>query len=169
MLAEHPLELSSLPMTEQAKSFVEAGRSRFETVDCFEFVPSDYELVWQALAAIPPCRFCEWGSGFGIVTGMAEMLGHDACGIEFDAALADASRILLRDFKLKAPIITGDYLTAEHQADIYFVYCWPSRIMATESRFETLAPPGAKLFICFGQSQILCKMRIRRYDNEIHN
>ncbi len=59
---------------------------------------------------IPRARFCEWGSGIGVVTAMAEMLGFEACGIEIDAPLAAASRELLRDFKLSAPIETGDYL-----------------------------------------------------------
>jgi len=158
MLVEHPVQFSDEPMSEAASAFVEEGRSRFKTIDCFDFVPSNYELVWRCLSAMPRGRFCEWGSGLGIVAGLSEMLGFDACGIEIDAKLAHAGRRLLNDFGLNARIVTGDYLVCDCAADVYFVYCWPSKIMATEARFEIGATVSSKLLICWGQSDIRCKV-----------
>jgi hypothetical protein len=95
----------------------------------------------------------------GIVTGLAEMLGFDASGIEINAGLADLSRRLLADCGLASHIETGDYVKISSQAEVYFVYCWPSRIKATEARFEQIAPASAKLLICYGQSDIHLKVR----------
>src|SRR5436309_15121193 len=62
------------------------------------FVPSDFAGAYgvlQALAAAnlaPGNRFCEWGSGFGVVACLAAMLDFDAYGIEVEAELVDAAR-----------------------------------------------------------------------------
>jgi len=159
MLVEQRLAPSDRPMSQAAQELVKEGRSRFETVDCFEFVPSNYEMVWSLLDALPRGRFCEWGSGLGIVTGLAEILGFDAHGIEIDAELALAARRLLADVGLSSQIETGDFLTIQFEADIYFVYCWWSKVRDTESRFSAVAPADAKLLVYHGQSDIRCKVR----------
>jgi hypothetical protein len=104
MLVEQPIVPTQRGLSDNALAYVEEGRSRFRTVDCFDFVPSDYELVWRTLDGLTRGRFCEWGSGFGIATGLAEMLGFEAMGIEINARIADASRQLLTDFGLSARI-----------------------------------------------------------------
>ena len=51
------------------------------------FVPSDPAMVFRTLhelverELLPGNSFCEWGSGFGIVTGLDEIIGLDAHGI----------------------------------------------------------------------------------------
>lgn len=159
MIVEQTLELSDRPLSVRAREFIDAGRSRFKSVQVFGFVPSDYELAWRVLDGLPRSTLCEWGSGFGIITGLAEMLGFEACGIEMSADLAVASRCLLKDFGLSASIETGDYLNIDQVADYYYVYCWPGQTIATETRFESIAPKQAKLLICAGQSDIRCKTR----------
>jgi hypothetical protein len=159
MLVEVPLILSDRPLSQGAIELIEQGRSRFQTVDCFDFVPSNYDLSWRVLDALPRGRFCEWGSGFGIVTGLAEILGFEAQGIEIHPRLADASRQLLGDLGLSSRIQTGDYLACRREADVYFVYCWPGMMAATEECFLAVAPAGAKLLICHGQSDIRGKVR----------
>src|SRR5262245_40172453 len=47
-------------------------------------------LAAQAEAA--GTLFCEWGSGFGVVTCLAALLEFDAYGIEADCTLVGASR-----------------------------------------------------------------------------
>src|SRR5262245_60803488 len=70
------------------------------------FVPSDYYRVYGVLRAIaeqseaPGQRFCEWGSGFGVVAGLAAFLGFEAWGIEIEAELVEAARTLAADFEL---------------------------------------------------------------------
>ena len=159
MLMEQPLIPSDEPLSAAAAELIAAGRARFKSVDCFDFVPSDYELVWRILAVLPRGRFCEWGSGWGIITGLAEMLGFQACGIEADAVLAVASRKLLGEFGLSSPILTGDYLALPSKADVYYVYCWAGQFVATEVHFERTAPSSAKLLIACGQSDIRCRVR----------
>jgi hypothetical protein len=159
MLTELPIRLSDRPLSDAAAEFLREGRARFKSVNCFDFVPSDYELLWRVFDAQERGRFCEWGSGFGLATGVAELLGFDAFGIEIDTKLADASRRLLADFQLKSPIETLDYLDSPRSADLYFVYCWPGRMAATEAHFEQTAPHGARLLICHGQSDVRCKVR----------
>ncbi len=66
MLIEKPLAFSTKPISRATTQLIEEGRSRFETVHCFHFVPSNYEMVWRALDTLPRGRCCEWGSGFGI-------------------------------------------------------------------------------------------------------
>lgn len=158
-LVEEPFSLSDRPLSPVAEEFIADGRSRFKSVYCFDFVPSDYELAWRVLDAQSRGRFCEWGSGFGIVTGLAEMLGFDAVGMELDASLVQASRKLLSDHGLSARIETADYFGTSKTADVYFVYCWPGKTQATEAQFEATSPPGARLLICHGQSDIRCKLR----------
>lgn len=159
MLVEQPLVPSDEPLSAAAAEFIAAGRARFKSVYCFDFVPSDYEVVWRVLAGVPRGRFCEWGSGWGIITGLAELLGFQACGIEGDAALAEGSRKLLAEHGLSCPIHTGDYLVLPSEADVYYVYCWPGKFVETEEHFERTAPPGSRLLIACGQSDIRCRVR----------
>jgi protein-L-isoaspartate O-methyltransferase len=113
--------------------------------------------VYHVLDALPRGTFCEWGSGMGIITGIAAMLGFDATGIELNPKLASASRELLADYGLKATIVTGDYLEIAHGADYYFVYCWPGQMISVEARFLASAPQSAKLLICHGSEDVRCK------------
>lgn len=157
MLVETPIAASDAPLSEAAVRLVETGRARFRTVSCFDFVPCDYEMAWRMLDAFPRGRFCEWGSGWGIVTGLAELLGFQATGVEIDEQLAVESRRLLADCGLSSEIRCGDYFSMPLEADLYFVYCWPGRILATEDHFERTAPSAARLLIAHGQSDFRCK------------
>ena len=61
------------------------------------FVPSDARMSVAALATIqrdhlaPQNTFCEWGSGMGVTACLAAQLGFDACGIEIERDLVEAS------------------------------------------------------------------------------
>ena len=80
------------------------------------FVPSDFVLAYQALAAIASCnlapgrRFVEWGSGVGVVTCLAASLGFDAVGIEIEPELVDVSRELADDFAIDADFVAGSFV-----------------------------------------------------------
>lgn len=151
-------EISLMPLktglSQIASAFVEEGRRIAKQVSCFDFVPSNYELAWSTLDALPRGRFCEWGSGLGIVTGLAELLGFDAYGIETDADLCRQSRQLFESHGLKAPIYQGDYFQSALRADYYYVYCWPSVLELTEELFGRIAQPNSLLLICYGQDDI---------------
>lgn len=79
------------------------------------FVPSDYQAVWHALVAYrrqhPDARvLLEWGSGFGVVAGLASFLGFDAYGIEIDAGLVAAARELLAAHGLRVTLVRGSFV-----------------------------------------------------------
>jgi hypothetical protein len=67
-------------------------------------------LAAQAEAA--GTLFCEWGSGFGVVTCLAALLDFDAYGIEVDSTLVRASRRLAADFELPVEFAQGSFIPA---------------------------------------------------------
>ncbi|WP_417376176.1 hypothetical protein [Gimesia maris] len=80
------------------------------------FVPSDFKTVFHALQTITDTNlasgtsFCEWGSGFGIVTLLASMLEFAACGIEIEQELVDESRRMADDFGLPGEFVQGSFI-----------------------------------------------------------
>ena len=68
-------------------------------------------LAAQAEAA--GTLFCEWGSGFGVVTCLAALLEFDAYGIEVDSTLVRASRRLAADFDLPVQFAQGSSFPRE--------------------------------------------------------
>ena len=96
---------------ERVKQFVDSRRVHFSS-----FVPSDFVTVYHALRAIDDahlatgCAFCEWGSGFGVVATLAAMLEYDACGIEIERGLVDASRRLADDFGVPVEFVHGSFI-----------------------------------------------------------
>ncbi len=80
------------------------------------FVPSHAAEVYRVLKALvtshllPGNRFCEWGSGFGVVTNLASIVGLDACGLEIDQPLVDAARRLAADFDRPVEYFQGSFI-----------------------------------------------------------
>ena len=80
------------------------------------FVASDFQTVYFALKTIAESNltagnaFCEWGSGIGVVTLMASLLGFDAIGIEIDERLVDESRAMSERFGIDAEFIHGSFV-----------------------------------------------------------
>ena len=143
----------------RGKQLIREGLRRSRTIDCFDFVPSNYGTFFRALASLQPGTFCEWGSGMGVATGLAELLDFQASGIEINAELAEASRKLLSEFGFRARITTGDYFLLDCRADVYFTYCWPGQVERVKSRFDDIAPPEARLLIGFGAEDVRCLIR----------
>jgi hypothetical protein len=158
-LLEVPLAPVVGAVPESAASFIGEGLRRSETIDCFDFIPSNYDVLYAVLGALRRGRLCEWGSGMGIGIGLAEILGFDACGIEIDAPLAAASRKLLADFGLSARVAAGSYFDVHRDADVYFNYCWPSQMQPVQDHFLSVARNHAKLLICHGAADIRCKVK----------
>ncbi len=155
-LMEIPVEVPDLEIPNAVQNFLMDGRRRFSSISCFDFVPSNYENAYRYLSTISRGRFCEWGSGLGIVVGLAELLGFTASGIELNQPLAEMSRLFLADHGLQSPIYTGSYHEIEVPADYYYTYCWPSHYVSTKERFASSTPEHAKLIFCDGQDRISC-------------
>jgi hypothetical protein len=144
------------------------------------FVPSDFRAAYSHLRALasaeltPGNLFCEWGSGFGVVTCLAAMLGYDARGIEIEPCLVDAAQQLADDFDLPVEFVQGSFIppgggnlvspvngfswltTDEGQVhqelgldpedfDIIFAYPWPDEERTIADLFTQYSKPGALL------------------------
>jgi len=144
------------------------------------FVPSDFATVWPVLAALaqqelaPGKRFCEWGSGFGVVAGLAAQLGFAAHAIEIESDLVLESRRLLAAHGLAVKLVCGSFIPrggeplavikaemawlltggADGHAllgvdadewDVVFAYPWPGEEHVVLQLFERFAADGALL------------------------
>jgi hypothetical protein len=153
-LIEWPLAPTGMELPERASHLIREGLARSRGIDCFDFVPCQYGVFYRTLAALKRGVFCEWGSGMGIATGLAELLGFDAYGVEIDEALVTASRALLAELGFRVSIEHGDYLEVEIRADVYFAYCWPGQVLQVQERFLQVAPPHAQLLLAYGAEDI---------------
>lgn len=90
----------------------EVRRHTFHT-----FVPGDYECVLSALRQVRRGRqrFLELGSGTGVITIAADLLGYEACGIEIDAELVEVARHLAARYGSAARFATGSFLPAGYE------------------------------------------------------
>ncbi|MFO0844239.1 MAG: hypothetical protein U0797_17890 [Gemmataceae bacterium] len=128
----------------------------------------------------PGGRFCEWGSGLGVVCCLAAMAGFAASGVEARGRLVRASRRLAADFDLPAEFARGSYIPGGaragllagrefawltrggrcgHEAlgagpdefDLVYAYPWPDEEGLVGDLFEGHARPGALLLTYHGE------------------
>ncbi len=82
------------------------------------YVPSEPAQVYSALKYISDQNlplgqtFLEWGSGFGIATGFAALLGYEATGIEIEEFLVAGAEDLLAQQNIVATFICTNYIPA---------------------------------------------------------
>ncbi len=80
------------------------------------FVPCDYAGFYAALSQVRTRQlacgnvFCEWGSGLGIATCLAQQLGYRAAGIEIDEPLVEAAERFAAEFALEVDFVLGSFL-----------------------------------------------------------
>ncbi len=167
------------------RQVMEEGRDFYHTFDLevrqknfHPFVPANYDQVLDTLLAHyqPGLRFLEWGSGTGVITIMADMIGFEAYGIEIDAPLVDVARKLAKKYQSKARFAvgsflpmgyeyrdsTGDtrtgtvghavsgYLELQHPLedfDVVYGYPWPGEAEIMEDVMRQYGNPDATLLI----------------------
>ena len=80
------------------------------------FVAADYALVFQALRRLQgrAASFLEWGSGTGVATIMASMLGFEAYGIEIEPRLVETSQRLARKYDTRAHFVEGTFIPDDY-------------------------------------------------------
>ena len=80
------------------------------------YVPSEPAQVYAALRHVTDQglplgdTFIEWGSGFGVGTGLAAILNYQAYGIEIEETLVDKAESLLADQGLEAEFLPISYI-----------------------------------------------------------
>lgn len=131
------------------------------------FVPADYVLVFDALAALRskmtsrPTHFMEWGSGFGVATLLASSLGWKARGIEIQPPLVRESRRFNQVFDLSAEFYSGSFFPSDanavkklknfcQQSEVIYVYPWPDQEIEIFDLFDRIASPGTWLIAYYG-------------------
>ena len=117
------LQLDESPLPKQVKNFLTEAESRIDKLFDTEknrkvprFIPSNAELVYKHLSAIVSGDFClgnnycEWGSGYGVGSCLASMLGFNSFGIEIEPSLVTASKALAKKTHIDVTIIESDYM-----------------------------------------------------------
>ena len=84
------------------------------------FVPADYPMALEVLRSLRPraSSFLELGSGVGVITIVAAILGFEACGIEIDPWLAQQSEDLADEFGVEAHFAAGSFIPEEFQGEV---------------------------------------------------
>ncbi len=184
---------------ETARFIAEAERriEEFQTARVIPgFVPSCYAGAYRVLRALSESaltrgrQFCEWGSGFGVVTCLATMLDFEACGIEVEAELVEEARRLAEDYAVPAEFAHGSfvprgsegrvYASGEYawlttdgdyayeelglelaDLDVVFAYPWPDEEAVTGELFERYAGHGAILATFHGGDEFRVRRNVR--------
>lgn len=111
---EIPADVSTMlaEAEKRCDAFFDAGLDRRYP----RYLPSNPEKVFVAIATLKESGwlrgnlFCEWGSGFGIATCMASMIGFEAYGIEIEDGLVELSTQLAHDLNIPAEYLCTSYL-----------------------------------------------------------
>ncbi len=196
-----PVRAGEAVLPRDVRAFLREAERRIERFQATSrvpgFVPGDYVGTYHVLQYLeatnlaPGTRFCEWGSGFGVVTCLAAMLGFEAYGIEIAAELVDAARELAADFDLPVqfardsfiPVggevcldadgafswLTTDAGGAEEEFglavddfDIIGVYPWPDEMRVMGELFRRYAAVGAVLVTYDGIEGFRLRRKIRK-------
>ena len=170
---EVPIEVGDLPVPRFVDCFIRDAEDRAEALGDRAgnglFVPGDYRYAFQILqwllqtqAVAAGAAFLEWGSGQGMATILASLLGYDAVGVEIDEALVQESRELADRYDTRARFEHGSYepgkpgvkvVAAQNRAVVY-VYPWPGEEPEFLRRFDATADAGAYLLTCLGPEDI---------------
>ena len=80
------------------------------------FVPSNYPVIYGCLKSIYDSRlvcgdrFCEWGSGVGVVASLAAMVGYESYGIEYDGNLCRVAEGIRAAFDVPVKLVHGSFI-----------------------------------------------------------
>lgn len=178
---------------QRIEEFTESTRS--EPIPAF--VPSDFASAYWALESIDRQSlatgglFCEWGSGFGVVTCLAALLEFDAGGIEVEPLLVEEARKLAEDFDLPCEFACGSFIPNEAEEialtsselswlstdgpdayddlgldvgdfDLIYAYPWPDEQDILGQLFDRFGSEGALLCTFESPDEVLVRRKIRR-------
>ena len=121
--AQIDYDLASAELAPRARALIEASEARFEDFYAKQlnkryprYIASDPPQVDAALRwlaeqnLVMGDRFLEWGSGFGLATGLASLRGYEACGIELRQGLVEIARDLMAGQGIEAEFLCTSYI-----------------------------------------------------------
>ena len=142
------------------------------------FLPADYRGAHDQLARLRPRAdsFVELGSGVGVHTIIASLLGYDAYGIEIEADLVEEAERLGARFGARPTFVEGSFVSPEYREDVellpsdflteadgadawdelgmtladfdvVYVYPWPGEEDWLEEMVRRFATPGTLLLM----------------------
>ncbi|NLB65784.1 MAG: hypothetical protein GX803_04875 [Lentisphaerae bacterium] len=168
-----PPEAGDLPVPRYVDAFIRDAEDRAEDYDTDMaggyFVPSDTRYFFQILQWLLEAgylsrtgSFLEWGSGQGLATMFAAMLGLTAVGVEIDARLVAEAKGLAARYGVSARFVHGSYdpdrpgpeIVTAKGYDVVHVYPWPGEEGRCLQLFEATASPGALMMLCLGAEEI---------------
>lgn len=198
-----PLDPPLRPLPARVRSLLDDADERIEAIVQLRrddplpaFVPSDFVLAWSWINALvelnlaPGARFMEWGSGAGVITCLASLVGFDAIGVEIESDLIELAEALADEHGIDAEFVCGtfvpeedDDLLADHRDvnwlqeggqnayhwldlepddfDVIFAYPWPGEEAAVTRLFARRAAHGALLMTYNGQEGMRLVRKVR--------
>ena len=171
--ADVPPEAGEMPVPRFVDCFLRDAEARAEEYGAQPggglFIPGDCRYAYQILAWLlqtgamqKKAAFLEWGSGQGMVTILAALLGYEATGVEIDEALVGEARGLAVRYDAPARFVHGTYdpaqtglkvFSARKRAAVY-VYPWPGDEPRCLQLFAETADAGTLLLMCLGPEDI---------------
>jgi hypothetical protein len=197
-LVDVPFELDDSAIPGDVERFLAEAEHRIEVFQRESSVPgfvaSEPVLAYRVLREVaasyakPGALFCEWGSGFGVITSLAAMLDFDAVGIEIESELVEAARQLAHDFDVPAEFVHGSFLPHGFEAHpdigsgfawlktesagldelpfdandfaVIFAYPWPDEEDVASIVFERYAATGALLVTFHGGDDFRLRRKV---------
>lgn len=118
-----PYEVEDIELPPRVKAFIEEADARCDQFYDDQlnkrfprYVPSEPAQVYSALKYVTDqqlpldTNFIEWGSGFGVGTGLASLLGYETTGIEIEPVLVEKAESLLADQGIDAEFLAISYI-----------------------------------------------------------
>jgi hypothetical protein len=203
MLVDIDLTLSSEPIPANVAALLADARHQSDILEeksraaIPAFVPSDFELVYRGLVSIESAnlatgrRLLEWGSGFGVVTCLAVLVGFEAAGIEIEPKLVRIAETLANEHNIAGHFVCGNFVPSAVEAhfesfgditwlstggpdgyellvldpddfDVVFAYPWPGEEQLIFDLFADCAAVGALLLTYHGQDGLRLQRRVTR-------
>jgi hypothetical protein len=199
-LVDVELVVDSGPLPGDVARFLCEAEHRIErfqmTSRAHAFVPSDYAGAYHVLRSIveasvaPGPRFCEWGSGFGVVASLAALLDYEAYGIEIEPELVESAESLAGDFEVPVTFVRDSFippggedcadvptsfgwLTADagradqeldlatDDFDVVFAYPWPDEEKVIDDLFYRFGAVGAVLVTYHGGEGFRVRRKVK--------
>jgi hypothetical protein len=202
-LVEVDLALSEKPIPVNVARLLADAQRHVDTLEAHSragipaFVPSDFELAYRGLATINADhlatggRLLEWGSGFGVVSCLAVLVGFDAVGIEIEPPLVRVAESLAREHGIATQFACGSFIpqgTEPHielsgdvnwltthgndgyeelelepdDFDVIYAYPWPGEEQVLFDLFADCAAVGALLLTYHGQEGLRLQRKVNR-------